>query len=374
MSTVSPTEQRLDMGLPENDLLRLYRQMVLIRRFEERAEEQYTRDRIGGYLHLNIGEEATVVGLTSALQDEDYVFASYRDHGVALSLGTPVQAVMAELFGKETGVAHGRGGSMHLLDVERRFLGGWGIVGAYIPISVGAALALDYYGRPGASMCLFGDGAVPTGSFHEAVNLAALWHLPCLFVITNNGYGMGTSVERSNAEPELYRKSVAYKIPGERVDGQDVLAVREATARLLRLARDERQPSILECMTYRYRGHSPIDPGKGYRSTEELDSWRQRDPILLFGNRLQERGLLSPEEAQRIAEDVDHEVQEAIDYALQSPDPDPADLYQHIYGAQAAEQFARMAPGAPFGERSIGAEPLTADPAPPDTPEQQASN
>ena len=372
MSTVSPTERRLETALPDEELLRLYRQMVLIRRFEERAEEQYTRDRIGGYLHLNIGEEATVVGTTTAMTADDYVFASYRDHGVALSLGTPVQAVMAELFGKETGVAHGRGGSMHLLDVQRHFLGGWGIVGAYIPIAVGAAFALDYERRPGAVMCLLGDGATATGAFHEALYLAGLWHLPCLFVVTNNGYGMGTSVERSSAEPELFKRAAAYKMPGERVDGQDVLAVREATARLLRLARDERQPSVLECITYRYRGHSPIDPGRGYRTPEEIESWRRRDPVDLFGQRLRERHLLSDDEAEQVAEDVEREVQAAIDFALQSPDPNPEALYQHIYGRQAAEQFSRMAPGAPFGERSIGAAPLTQEPTPPDAPEQRA--
>jgi pyruvate dehydrogenase E1 component alpha subunit len=372
MSTVSPTERRLETALPDEELLRLYRQMVLIRRFEERAEEQYTRDRIGGYLHLNIGEEATVVGTTTAMTGDDYVFASYRDHGVALSLGTPSQAVMAELFGKETGVAHGRGGSMHLLDVQRHFLGGWGIVGAYIPIAVGAGFALDYENKPGAVMCLLGDGATATGAFHEALNLAGLWHLPCLFVITNNGYGMGTSVDRSSAEPELYKRAAAYKMPGERVDGQDVLAVREATSRLLRLARDERQPSVLECMTYRYRGHSPIDPGRGYRSAEEIESWRARDPIALFGQRLRERHLLTDDEAEEIAEDVEREVQASIDFALQSPDPNPEALYQHIYGQQAGEQFRRMAPGAPFGELSIGAAPLTQDATPPDAPEQRA--
>ncbi|HEX2036264.1 MAG TPA: pyruvate dehydrogenase (acetyl-transferring) E1 component subunit alpha [Chloroflexota bacterium] len=363
MSTVSPTQPRIETNLPDDELLRLYRLMVLIRRFEERAEEQYTRARIGGYLHLNIGEEATVVGTATAVQGDDYIFASYRDHGVALAIGAAAKDVMAELFGKESGMAHGRGGSMHLLDVERRFLGGWGIVGGQIPIAVGAALALDYHERPGAVMCLFGDGAVATGAFHEALNLAGLWHLPCLFVITNNQYGMGTSVERSSAEPELYKRAAAYKMPGERVDGQDVLAVREATARLLRLARDERQPSVLECMTYRYRGHSPIDPGKGYRSQEEMEYWRARDPLTQFEARLRKRGLLSKTDAERVAEEVDREVQEAIDFSLQDPEPDPSALYHHVYGEAGAEQFARMAPGAPFGERSIEAAPLTPEPA-----------
>lgn len=374
MSTVSPTERRLETNLSDDELLRLHRLMLLIRRFEERAEEQYTRDRIGGYLHLNIGEEATVVGTSTAIQPDDYVFCSYRDHGVALAMGASTQQVMAELFGKETGVAHGRGGSMHLLDVKRHFLGGWGIVGGQIPIAVGAALALDNLERSGAVLCLFGDGAVATGAFHEALNLAGLWHLPCVFVITNNGYGMGTSVERSSAEPELYKRAAAYKMPGERVDGQDVLAVREATQRLLRLARDERQPSVLECLTYRYRGHSPIDPGKGYRTPEEIEEWRGRDPITLFAQRLQERGVLPDNGGQGVAEEVDREVQEAIDFALQSPDPDPSALYHHIYGEAAVEQFARMAPGAPFGERSISPEVVTQDTAAPDTPDEATLN
>ncbi|MGH2356181.1 MAG: pyruvate dehydrogenase (acetyl-transferring) E1 component subunit alpha, partial [Chloroflexota bacterium] len=327
MSTVSPIQRRAETSLPADELRQLYRLMALIRRFEERSEEQYTRNRIGGYLHLNIGEEATVVGTATALQSDDYIIASYRDHGVALAVGASSREVMAELFGKEPGLAHGRGGSMHLLDVQRRFLGGWGIVGGQIPIATGAALALDYQDKHGAVLCLFGDGAVATGAFHESLNLTGLWHLPCVFVITNNGYGMGTSVERSSAEPELYKRAAAYKMPGERVDGQDLLAVREATTRLLRLARDERQPSVLECLTYRYKGHSPIDPGKGYRSQDEIDEWRARDPIDLFGRHLRERRLLDDAGAAAIADEVDQEVQEAIDFALEAPDPDPAALY-----------------------------------------------
>jgi pyruvate dehydrogenase E1 component alpha subunit len=364
MSTVSPVQRRAETALPDDELLRIYRLMALIRRFEERAEEQYTRDRIGGYLHNNIGEEATVVGTVLALQHEDYIFASYRDHGVALAIGASPRAVMAELFGKETGMAHGRGGSMHLLDVPRHFLGGWGIVGGQIPIAVGAALALDYQDRPGAVLCALGDAATNIGAFHEAVNIAGVWHLPCLFVITNNGYGMGTSVERASAEPELFKRAAAYKMPGERVDGQDVLAVYEATNRLLRLARDERQPSVLECMTYRYTGHSVADPGKGYRTPEEIESWKQRDPLVYFREKLVRRGLLDDDAVERVTREVDEEVQDAIDFALQSPDPDATHLYQHMYGEAAGEQFARMAPGGPFGERSIAAAPPTEGPRP----------
>jgi pyruvate dehydrogenase E1 component alpha subunit len=365
MSILSPSHQRI-APISDEELRRLYRLMVLIRRFEERTEEQYTRDRIGGYCHLHIGEEATVAGTVGALQPDDYMFASYRDHGVALSVGAPPREVMAELFGKETGVAHGRGGSMHLLDVKRHFLGGWGIVGGQIPIAVGAALALDYQKLPGAVMCHFGDAAVNIGAFHEALNIAGIWHLPCVFVITNNGYGMGTSVEMASAEPELYKRAAAYKMPSERVDGQDLLAVREAAQRLLRLARDERQPSLLECMTYRYRGHSPADANTlTYRTQQEIDEWRARDPIKILAQTLQERGLIDEAGAQRIADEVEEEVQDAIDFALESPDPDPALLYQHMYDEAAQEQFARMGPGAPFGERSIAAAPLTDGETPP---------
>src|SRR6266542_1583644 len=218
MSTASPVQRRADMALPDDQLLRIYRLIALIRRFEERAEEQYTRDRIGGYLHNNIGEEATVVGAVEAVQPDDYLFASYRDHGIALALTGSARGVMAELFGKETGLAHGRGGSMHLLDVKHHFLGGWGIVGGQIPIAVGAGLALDYQNKPGAVLVMLGDAATNIGAFHEAANIAGVWRLPVVFMITNNGYGMGTSVERGAAEPELYKRAAAYKMRSERVD------------------------------------------------------------------------------------------------------------------------------------------------------------
>ncbi len=281
-----------DTLLDKDTALRLFRMMALIRRFEERTEEQYTRARIGGYCHLAIGEEASTVGAIDALEPGDCLYASYRDHGTALAVGSEPVAVMAELFGKETGVAHGRGGSMHLMDVQRRFFGGWGIVGAHLPIAAGTALALSYRDLPNAVLCQFGDGAVETGSFHEALNLAGIWDLPIVFQIINNQYGMGTSVEQSSAEPDLWRRAAAYRMHGERIDGNDVLAVREATARLMAIARQERRPALLETITYRFRGHSVADAGKVYRSAEEIDSWRKRDPITRFGLLCSERGLL----------------------------------------------------------------------------------
>jgi len=331
-------------------MLDLYRQMALIRRFEEKAEEMYTRAKIGGYCHLNIGEEATVAGSMAALQPDDYLFASYRDHGFALARGTETGPVMAELFGREGGVAHGRGGSMHLLDIPRRFMGGYGIVTGQLPLAVGAALAIDYFDRKEAVLCLLGDGAVNMGAFHESLNIAAIWRLPVVFLVTNNQYGMGTSVEQASAEPDLYKRAASYRMPGERADGMDVLAVREATARLMRLARDERQPGLLETITYRFRGHSVADAGKLYRTQEEVASWRERDPIVLFQRALEGRGLMTADDAQKIDAEVEAEVQRSVEFADASPNPDVATLYDNIYGPTATGQFDRMAPGGPFGD------------------------
>ncbi len=332
--------------------LRLLRMMLLVRRFEERAEEQYTRARIGGYCHLAIGEEAANVGSIDCLEADDYLFVSYRDHAAALAVGSSPAAVMAELFGKETGVARGYGGSMHLLDVERRFLGGWGIVGGHLPIAVGAALAIDYQDAPGAVLCQFGDGATNIGAFHEALNLAAVWRLPIVFQVINNLYGMGTSVEQASAEPELYKRACAYRMHGERVDGNDVLAVREATGRLLARAREESEPALLETTTYRFRGHSVADAGKVYRTPDEIASWRERDPITRYVDTLREHGLLDDQELDRLRKEVADEVSEAIREAAAAPTPDPAELYDNVYGDDHwREQFAAMNTAAPFGER-----------------------
>jgi pyruvate dehydrogenase E1 component alpha subunit len=241
---------------------------------------------------------------------------------------------------------------MHLLDVQRRFFGGWGIVGAHLPIATGAGLAIAYRGQPNAVLCQFGDGAVETGSFHEALNLAAIWDLPVVFQIINNQYGMGTSVEQSSAEPELWRRAAAYRIHGERVDGNDVLAVREAAHRLLAEAREHRHPALLETVTYRFRGHSVADAGKVYRTAEEIESWRRRDPITRFGLHCVDQGLLDQESIDQIWSDVAAEVKDAIDQALGAAFPDPDTLYEHVYGdPDWREQFARMRAGAPFGER-----------------------
>ena len=326
--------------------------MVLIRRFEERTEEQYTRARIGGYCHLAIGEEAANVGAIEPLGASDYLFTSYRDHGAALAVGSEPSGVMAELFGKATGVAGGYGGSMHLLDVDRRFLGGWGIVGGHLPIAVGAALALDYTGSDGVVLCQLGDGATNTGGFHEALNLAAVWKLPIVFQIINNQYGMGTSVAMASAETELWKRAGAYEMHGERVDGNDVEAVYEASLRLAALARHDRRPSLFETLTYRFRGHSVADAGKVYRTPEEIASWRARDPIELFAARAIEAGVLGDDDVTAVRREVEELVNDAIKEAAAAPAPEVAGLYEHVYrDDDTAEQFSRMDTAGPFGER-----------------------
>jgi pyruvate dehydrogenase E1 component alpha subunit len=255
---------------------------------------------------------------------------------------------MAELFGKATGVAGGYGGSMHLLDVERRFLGGWGIVGGQLPIAVGVGLALDYESKPNAVLCQLGEGATNIGAFHESLNLAAIWHLPIVFQVINNRYGMGTSVEMASAEPEQWKRAAAYRMHGERVDGNDLLAVREAAGRLLRRARDERQPALLETTTYRFRGHSVADAGKVYRAAEEVAEAKKHDPISRF---VAQMGI-DAESVARLRSEVNAEIDAAIRQAATDPPPDPAGLFDNVYGDPSwREQFSRMHRGGPFGER-----------------------
>ena len=321
--------------------------MLLIRRFEERTEEQYTRARIGGYCHLAIGEEAANVGAIDPMTDDDYLFTSYRAHGAALAVGSEPHRVMAELFGKATGVAGGYGGSMHLLDVERHFLGGWGIVGGQLPIAVGAALALDYQGLSHAVLCQCGEGATNIGAFHEALNLAAIWDLPVVFQVINNKYGMGTSVEQASAEPEQWKRAAAYRMHGERVDGNDVLAVREAADRLLRRAREERKPALLETVTYRFRGHSVADAGKVYRSQDEIAEARTHDPIDRFI-------AICPSDVDvdALRAEINAEVDAAIRQSAADPQPEVSGLYDNVYGDKSwVEQFSRMDQAGPFGER-----------------------
>ncbi|MFE1754163.1 pyruvate dehydrogenase (acetyl-transferring) E1 component subunit alpha [Streptomyces anandii] len=335
----------------ETEALRgYYRQMALIRSFELRAAEMYTRAKIGGYCHLNLGEEATAVGLMAALRPTDYLFTTYREHGYALARGADPGRVMAELFGRATGLSGGRGGSMHLFDTQLRLLGGYGIVGGQLPPATGAALAISYRGEPGpdseAVMCLLGDGTTNIGAFHESLNLAAVWHLPILYVIVNNQLGMGTPVAAAAGEPELYRRGSAYRIPGSRVDGSDVLAVRDAARTALTQARTEHRPRLLEAVSYRLRGHSVVDPAR-YRTTEETEQLREKDPLPAFRLRLIEEGHLTPEEAARIDEEVDERVNAAVDFADASPPPDVDTLFDHQYATAVANTF-RGLPGDPL--------------------------
>lgn len=339
--------------------LDLYERMALIRVFEDEVERQYKRARIGGYCHVASGQEAATVGAVHPMRDEDLLFSSYRTHGLALARGVDPDAVMAELFGREGGSAHGRGGSMHLLDYSRGYLGGWGIVAGQLPLAVGAALALTYKRRPGAVMCELGDAAVNMGAWHESLNLAGIWDLPIVFLVMNNGYGMGTTVKKASAEPEIYKRASAFRMHGERVDGQDVEEVLGAADRLLRRAREERKPAVLEAMTYRYRGHSVADAGTLYRTEQEIEEWRKRDPLVIYRNRLLEERRVGEAQIEAIDARVAKRVEAAVAAAEASPEPSVETLGHHLYGdAASAQQFARMGPGSPFGERELVLETL----------------
>ncbi len=285
-----PVADPTEVDLPNPDVARDWlAAMTLIRRFEERAGEMYAKAKVGGFLHLAIGEEATIVGSTRALRDQDYLISTYRSHGHALARGSDPNAVMAELFGRVDGLCRGRGGSMHMFDLEKRFMGGYGIVGGNLPIAAGFALASDYNGLDEVTLCQFGDGASNQGTFGETMNLAALWKLPVVFMITNNRFGMGTSLERHSAVTDLLRKGEGFGVPGMRCDGMDVMDTYNVTTEALRIARDERRPVLVEALTYRFRGHSMADPEE-YRTKEQVDEWRKRDPIAVFGDQLVEAG------------------------------------------------------------------------------------
>ncbi|CAM4150927.1 pyruvate dehydrogenase (acetyl-transferring) E1 component subunit alpha [Nocardiopsis rhodophaea] len=330
-------------------LLDYYRQMLLIRRFEERTGQAYTQARIGGYCHLNLGEEATVVGLVTALQERDYLFTNYRDHGYAIGKGMSPRRVMAELYGRTTGVAKGWGGSMHMYDTETRMLGGYGIVGGQLPLATGAALAVSYRGGDEVVMCQMGDGTTNIGAWHESLNIAALWNLPIVFVVINNFTGMGTTVDRSSAEPELYKRGSAFQIEGVRVDGRDVLAVRDTASDLVERARSEQRPYLLEATSYRMKGHSVVDPAK-YRTKEQVEEAKANDPVLAFETQLEEAGVLTEEIKKEIAESVKAEVTDAADFAENSPQPDVSTLFDYTYATPVANESRRMPADPVFAE------------------------
>jgi dihydrolipoamide dehydrogenase len=315
------------------DLLELYRQMFLIRRFEERAQLEYTRAKIGGYCHLNLGEEATVVGGIGALKPGDYVYTSYREHGHAIARGVSPDAVMAELFGKETGVAHGRGGSMHIFDAHRRFMGGYGIVGGHLPLAVGAGFAIKYQKSQDVVCCMFGDGATNIGSFHESLNFAKVFQLPVVWFCVNNHYGMGTAVERASAVTELYRKACAYDMEAIRIDGMDVLEVLRRTSEVVEQVRADSQPRFIEAVNYRFRGHSVVDPDK-YRTDEERELGRASDGVIRFEHQLVEAGIASADEIKELQDSVEASVEQTVRFSDESPNPPVDELYRFLYAGE----------------------------------------
>jgi len=319
-----------DLGVDRELAQHLYRQMLLIRRFEERAAQEYAYQKIGGFLHLYIGEEAVAVGGISTLRADDYVVSHYRDHGHALAKGSDPKRVMAELFGKVTGLCKGKGGSMHLFDVEHGMMGGYAIVAGGMPIAAGHALASQYLGDGRVTLDFFGDGAANEGEFHETLNLASLWKLPIAFVLENNYYAMGTRVDRASAEPQLWKRAAAYALPGVRIDGMDVLEVRREVAAAVQRARNGEGPSLVEAMTYRFRGHSMADPAR-YRPRQEEEEWKARDPLPLFEQKLRSAGFISDEELAQIAQAVEEQVEAAVRFADESPFPLPEALYEDVY-------------------------------------------
>ncbi|MFN8160336.1 MAG: pyruvate dehydrogenase (acetyl-transferring) E1 component subunit alpha [Solirubrobacterales bacterium] len=330
-SETAQSEVRDPQALPEAaTCYELLEQMALIRRFEEEAGRQYQKAKAGGFLHLAIGEEATIVGTASVMRGEDYLIGTYRTHGHAIARGTHPNRVMAELFGRADGTSGGRGGSMHIFDLASRFMGGYGIVGGNLPLAAGLALASDYRGEDSVTVCMFGDGASNTGNFGETMNLARLWSLPVVFLVENNLYGMGTSIERHSAQTDLSRKAEGYGVSGRRLDGMDVLAVREGVAEHIRIAREERRPTLVEAFTYRYRGHSAADP-EVYREKAEVEEWRERDPIERFAERCVTEGVMEPSDVEEIRQRAEETVLAAVAFADSSPEPALDSLYEHLY-------------------------------------------
>jgi pyruvate dehydrogenase E1 component alpha subunit len=315
------------------------RQMLLIRRFEEKAGEAYSLGKIGGFCHLYIGQEAVAVGSLAALGPDDYITCSYREHGHALARGISAQAVMAELFGKAAGCTGGKGGSMHLFDASLGFLGGHGIVGGHIPLTTGMAFAAKYRNTSQVAVCYFGEAAVNNGAFHEALNMAALWKLPAIYLCENNRYGMGTALERASALYDISERACSYDMANEVVDGQDVLTMNSAMERAVQRARTEKLPTLLEVRTYRFMGHSMSDPIHGhYRTREEVEDQRKRDPIAVWSQRLIADGLMDEEAIRAMDKSVMQEVDDAYQFADQAPDPALEELYTHVYADQQREQ------------------------------------
>jgi pyruvate dehydrogenase E1 component alpha subunit len=327
---VAKRKTKTDERASTAELLKYYRDMLLIRRFEEKAGQMYGMGLIGGFCHLYIGQEAVVVGMQAAITDGDSVVTSYRDHGHMLACGMDPRGVMAELTGRRDGYSHGKGGSMHMFSKEKNFYGGHGIVGAQVPIGTGIAFGHKYRGKNNVCLTYFGDGAVNQGQVAESFNMAELWKLPVIYVIENNRYGMGTSVERASASVDLHRRGEAFNMPGEAVDGMDILAVREAGERAVAHAKSGKGPYILEMKTYRYRGHSMSDPAK-YRSKEEVEKMRtQHDPIEHLAKYLVDEGHSDEAALKKVDREVKDIVTQAAEFAQNSPEPDPSELYTDV--------------------------------------------
>jgi pyruvate dehydrogenase E1 component alpha subunit len=352
-----------DGAMPGPDVAREWLStMLLIRRFEERAGEMYARAKVGGFLHLAIGEEATIVGSVRSLRPTDYLVSTYRSHGHALVRGTPPGKVMAELFGRVDGCSHGRGGSMHMFDGERRFMGGYGIVGGNLPIAAGIALASAQRGSGEVTLCTLGDGACNQGTFGETMNLAALWRLPIVFLVTNNQFGMGTALERHSAVTELRARGEGFGVPGVRCDGMDVLDTHRVVQHAVNVAREQRKPMLVEAITYRYRGHSAADPER-YRTREQVQRWRERDPLVLFRARMQAHDMLDDAGYEELDAGATRAVDEAVRFADSSPFPAPDSLYDNVYvlGDQVRGWYSvkttdpsEAGPAAPDGRASTG--------------------
>jgi pyruvate dehydrogenase E1 component alpha subunit len=335
MATATKKRPDAPKGAPKSDAalnMELLRSMLLQRRFEERTAEAYALGKIGGFCHLYIGQEAVSTGSLSLLRPDDYVITTYRDHGQALARGMAPRTVMAELFGRQDGCSRGKGGSMHLFDRNLNFLGGHGIVGGHVPIAAGVGFAIKYRGGDQVIICYMGESVVNTGAFHEALNMAGLWKLPCVFIIENNRYGMGTSLERASAIHDIYERGAAYNMPRAQCDGQDVFAVREAVGEAIERARKEQVPTLLEVRTYRFMGHSMSDAVSGtYRTKAELEEYMKRDPIALLRTHMTENGELTDEQLTKLDEEIKAVVQDAWDFADASPEPPLEALYEDVY-------------------------------------------
>src|SRR5882672_3249812 len=319
--------------LPDIDretLIDIYHQMLLVRRFEEKSAEAYSAGKIGGFCHLYIGQEAVAIGAISAIRKDDYVLTSYREHAHAIAKGVSPQAVMAELYGKADGCSRGKGGSMHMFDKEVNFLGGHAIVGGQIPLATGVAFATKYKQTDQVTLCFFGEAAVNQGAFHESLNMAQLWKLPCIYICENNQYGMGTSLARAMSSQNVASKAQAYELASESVDGMDVLKMREATQRAIKRARENSLPTLIEARTYRYMGHSMSDPGN-YRTRAEIEKYQERDPIKLFTASLKEEGIIDDKSLAQIEQQIREEIERAVRFADESPEPAPEELYTDIY-------------------------------------------